>query len=112
MKQFTLENMPREPSPRDRRDVLLCLKKNSSWMLVSHITRKIASNSSEIAKKVCKDYVEQGYALEEPASKYFPKSTGSAFHISDKGIEKAQKIQKMVEDPDTRNWFMQRGDIN
>ena len=105
MKQFALENMPREPSPRDRRDILLCLKKNSSWMLVSHIARKIASNHRGVVKRVCEDYVKQGLALEELASKHFEKSTSSAFHITEKGMEKANKIQKYLDDPDTKDFF-------
>lgn len=96
---------PRVPSVRDRRDILFCLK-SGSWLLVSHIARKISTNNREIVKKVCDDYVEQGLALKEDALEHgFEKSVGSAYHITTKGIEKAEKIQKMMEDPETKGFF-------
>jgi len=95
----------REPSARDRRDILICLKKHG-WMLIAHIARKISTNNREIVKKVCDDYVENGLAKTQIAKEVgFEKSSGLAYHITDIGIEKANKIQKIMEDSETKNFF-------
>jgi hypothetical protein len=90
---------------RDRRDILICLK-SGAWMLVSHIARKISTNNREVVKKVCDDYVEQGFAESKAAKEIgFERSVGFAYHITPDGLEKAEKIQKIMEDPDTKNFF-------
>ena len=107
MKQFILGNMPsREPTPRDLREVLLTLYKNGSWMVGSDIARKITSNDRGKAKKACKQFIEQGLALGELAKEHgFETSISMAYHITEKGIEKVKKIQKRMEDPETKNYF-------
>ena len=107
MKQFALENMPsREPSARDLREVLLTLYKNGSWCIGSDIARKITSNDRGKAGKACKQFVEQGLALSEEAKEHgFETSVAMAYHITEKGIEKIKKIQKRMEDPETKNFF-------
>ncbi len=68
-------------------------------MLVSHIARKISTNNREVVKKVCNDYVEQGFAEMKDAKEVgFEKSVGMAYHITPNGLEKAEKIQKIMDE--------------